>query len=86
MRNISRTNYPEFAHCLEPHCFALVGDISPGAAFVIRTLDDLVVDIGDVRNETHRQTGPREVAAQYVIDQRGTTMTQMGWPIDRRAT
>ena len=86
MWNIGRANDTEFAHCFEPHVFALLSDVRPRATFFIGTLDDLVVDIGDVGNETDRQTGPGEVPAQDVVDQSGATVTQMGWPVDRGAT
>ena len=86
MRNIGRTNNAELAHCFKPHGFALVSDIAPRATFCIGALDDLVVDIGDVGNETHRQTRPGEVPAQDVVDQGGAAMTQMGRPVDRGAT
>ena len=86
MRNIGRADNPEFAHCFKPHGFALLSDIAPRATFCISALDDLVVNIGDVGNETHRQTRPGEVPAQNVIDQSGTAVTQMGRPVDRGAT
>ncbi len=86
MRNISWANNAEFAHCFKPHGFALLSNVGPWATFFIGALDDLVVDIGDVGNETHRQTRPGEVPAKDVIDQSGTTMTQMGRAIDRGAT
>ena len=86
MRNIGRADNPEFAHCFKPHGFALLSDIAPRATFFIGALDDLVVDIGDVGNKTHRQTRPGEVPAKNVIDQSGTAVTQMGRPVDRGAT
>ena len=86
MRNIGRANDTELAHCFEPHGFALLSDVGPWATFSIGALDDLVVDIGDVGNETYRQTRPGEVPAQDVIDQSGATVTQMGWPIDSWTT
>ncbi len=86
MRNIGRANDAKLAHCFKPHGFALVSDIAPRATFCIGALDDLVVDIGDVGNETHRQTRPGEVPAQDVVDQGGAAMTQMGRPVDRGAT
>ncbi|MEY3558995.1 MAG: hypothetical protein RL374_1701 [Actinomycetota bacterium] len=86
MRNISRANDTELAHCFKPHGFTLLSDIAPRATFFIGALDDLVVDIGDVGNKTHRQTGPGEVPAKDVIDQSGAPMTQMGRPVDRRTT
>jgi len=84
--NISGANNAELAHCFKPHGFALLSDVAPWAAFCISALDDLVVDIGDVGHETHRQTCPREVTTQDVIDQSGSPMTQMGRPVDRGAT
>ena len=86
MRNIGWANNPELAHGFKPHVFALLSDIAPRATFCIGALDDLVVNIGDVRNETYRQAGPGEVPAKDVIDQSGAAMTQMGWPVDRGAT
>ena len=86
MRNIGRTNNTELAHCFKPHGFALLSDIAPRATFFIGALDDLVVDVGDVGNETHRQTCPGEVPAKDVIDQSGAAVTQMGRPVDRGAT
>ncbi len=86
MRNIGWANNPELAHCFKPHVFALLSDIAPRAAFCIGAINDLVVNIGDVRNETYRQTRPGEVPAKDVIDQSGAAMTQMGWPVDRGAT
>ena len=86
MRNIGRANDAKLAHCFKPHGFALVSDIAPRATFSISAVDDLVVDIGDVGNETHRQTRPGEVPAKDVIDQSGAAVTQMGWPVDRGAT
>ena len=86
MRNISRANNTEFAHCFKPHGFALLSDVSPWATFSISALDDLVVNISDVRNETHRQAGPGEVPTKDVIDQSGAAVTQMGRPVDGWAT
>jgi len=86
VRNIGRANDTELAHCLKPNGFALLSDIAPRTTFFIGTLDDLVVDIGDVGNETHRQTRPTEIPAKDVIDQSGTTVTQMRRPVDRWAT
>ena len=86
MRNIGRANNAKLAHCFKPHVFALLSDVGPRATFFIGALDDLVVDIGDVGNEAHRQTRPGEVPAKDVIDQSGAAVTQMGRPVDRGAT
>ena len=86
MWNISRTKNTELAHGFKPHGFALLSDIAPRATFFIGAIDDLVVNIGDVRNEAYRQAGPGEVPAKDVIDQSGAAMTQMGRPVDGWAT
>ena len=54
MRNIGRAKNTELAHCFKPHGFALVSDVCPRATFFIGAIDDLVVNIGDVRNEAYR--------------------------------
>ena len=54
MRNIGRAKNTELAHGFKPHGFALVSDIAPRATFFIGAIDDLVVNIGDVRNEAYR--------------------------------
>lgn len=82
MRNIRWPNNAQFAHGFKPHGFTLVSDVCPRATFCIGALDDLVVNIGDVRDKAYRQAGPGEVPAQDVIDQGGAAMTQMGRPID----
>lgn len=86
MGNIGRANNAELAHRIEPHGFALLSNVGPRATFSISALYNLVVDIGDVGNETHRQTRPGEVPAKDVIDQSGAAVTQMGRPIDSGAT
>ena len=85
MRNIGRALHAQFAHGLEPHVFALLGDVLPGATFVVGTIDDLVVDVGDVGGEAHIEARIREVPTQDVVDQGGATVTEVGWPVDRGA-
>ena len=82
MRNIGRANDAKLAHCFKPHGFTLLSDVDPRATFVIGALDDLVVDICDVRDEAYRQASPGEVPAKDVVDQSGAAMTQMGRPVD----
>ena len=60
MRNFIRTQYAQLAHCSKPHVFALVGDVFPRTILTIGTIDDLVVDIGDVRHEPDFQARPGE--------------------------
>ena len=86
MRNFIGTQYAQLAHCFKPHVFALVGDVFPSTIFTIGAVDDLVVDIGDVRHEPDFQARPGEVAAQNVVHQCGSPVPQVGWPVHRGAT
>ena len=85
MRHIGWTLDIQLAHRLKPHVFALVGNFFPRAAFFLGAVNDLVVDIGDIRNQAHFKTRPFEVAAQNVVHQRGSTMTKVGWAVHSRA-
>ena len=51
-----------------------MGDVFPRTILSIGTIDDLVVDIGDVRHEPDFQARPGEVAPQNVVHQRGSPM------------
>ena len=83
MGNIRRALHPKLAHGVEPHGFALMGDVGPRPTFLIGTVDDLVVDIGDVGDKTNLEPRPCEVPAQDVIDQSGPSVAQMGRSVDR---
>ena len=71
-------------HGPEPDLLALVGDLSPVTAFFLGSLDDLVLDVGDVRHEGHLETGPDEVAAQAVIDQGHSAVPHVRGCVHRR--
>ena len=45
-------------------------------------LDDLVVDVGDVRHEPHARAAPLEVAAQDVVDERGPAVAEVRRAVD----
>ena len=85
MRNIVRALDAQLAHGLKPDVLALIGDLVPGTTLALGAVDDLVVNIGDVRNQADLKTRIREVPAQNVVDQGGSPMTQMGRPIHRGA-
>ena len=85
MGNIVGALNTQLAHRLKPYVFAFVGDLVPGATLALGAVDDLVVDIGDVRDQANLKTRIREVPAQDVVDQGGSAMAQVGWSIDRRA-
>ena len=74
MRNIIGALDAQLAHGLEPDVLALVGDLVPRTTLALGTVDDLVVNIGDVRDQAHLKTRIREVPAQDVVDQGGPAM------------
>ena len=86
MWNIIRALHSQLSHRFKPHVFALGGDVLPRATFVVRTVDDFVVDIGDVRRKAHFKTRIREVPTQNVIDQGGAAMAEVRGPVHRGAT
>ena len=86
MRHIGRPGHAEIAHRLEPHRFALLSDLLPRPVLTVGTVDDLVVDIGDVAGEAHVQAAPFEIAAQHVVHQGGPAMAEMRGPVHRGAT
>jgi len=81
MRNIVRSLNAQLAHRLEPDVLALVGDLVPGATLSLGAVNDLVVNIGDVRDQPNLKARIREVPAQNVVDQGGSPMTEMGRPV-----
>ena len=86
MGNIGGAQYAQLAHGLEPHVFALVGDVGPWATLGIGPVDDLVIDIGDIGNKPHLKAPIREVTTQNVVHQSGPAVTQMGWSIHSGTT
>ena len=78
MGNICGALNSQFAHGVEPHVFALRSDVLPRAALVIGAVDDLVVDVCDVRDKAHLKPRIREVSAQDVVHQGGSAVAQVG--------
>ena len=66
MRVGGRTVDADGLHGLPPHLLTLLRDIGPLSAFVIRPLDDLVVDVSDIRDVIDLEASPREITAQNV--------------------
>jgi len=85
VRNIGGALHAQLPHRFEPHVFALLRDVLPGATFVVGAVDDLVVDVGDVGGKAHIEARIREVATQDVVHQGGATVTEVGRPVDRGA-
>ena len=85
MRNIIGALHTQLAHRFKPDVLALLGDLVPWAVLALGAVNDLVVDVRDVRSQANLETRIREVSAQDVVHQGGPAMAQVGWPVDSRA-
>lgn len=65
---------------------ALGGNVVPRTALIVGAVDDLVVNVGDVRHQPHLETSIREVPAQNVVHQRGSAMAQVRRAVHGGAT
>ncbi len=86
MWNICWTQHAQLSHGLEPNVFAFRGDVVPWTAFALSAVDDLVVNVGDVGDQSHIYAAIGEVSTQDVVHQGGSTMPKVGWPIHRGTT
>ena len=50
------------------------------------SVDDLVVDVGDIPNVGHVVSRPLEVSTDHIEDHRGTAVTEVRIRLDRRPT
>ena len=73
-------------HRLIPDRLALDRDLLGRPALALAALDDVVVDVGDVRDVANVEARPLEVAPNHVEDEREAAMPQMGRAIDRGTT
>jgi hypothetical protein len=85
-RDVGRSLDVDPIHRLKPHCLALRGDVLPRTILTLRAVDDVVVDVGDVRHELHVEARPFKEAPKDVVAQRRAAVAEMGWPINGRAT
>lgn len=77
MRDIIRALHTQFAHRFKPDVLALLSDLVPRAVLSLGSVNDLVVDVRDVRGQAHLQTRIREVSAQDVVYEGGSAMAQV---------
>ena len=75
---------PRVSMALPPLGLVPLGDLLRPAALLVRSSDDLVVDVGDVRDVVDLDPGVLEVAAQDVVDERETAVTDVRRPVDGR--
>jgi hypothetical protein len=59
-------------------------DFCPWTIFTICAVNDLVVDVGDIGDQTHLNTRPLHISTQNVVDQCGSAVAQMRRAIDGR--
>jgi hypothetical protein len=78
-----RAQHPEAVHGVPPDVLELGGDLGLGAPGGGGPLDDLVVDIGDVRDVVHLDARPLEVAAQHVVGEDVAAVPDVGRVVDR---
>ena len=69
-------------HAPEPHRLAALDDLLPRTVLVLGRLDDLVVDVGDVRHERDVVPQPGEVPAEDVVGERVAAVTEVRRPVD----
>jgi hypothetical protein len=62
-----------------------MGDFLPRTTFFVRPIDDLVVNIGDIRDQADFKARPFEVTPQNVVHQSGSTVTKVRRTIDSGA-
>ena len=67
----------QFPHVFVKRYGIFVGDLLPVHAFFISTVDDLVVDIGEVADEANFVAEVLEITVKGVEDNRGASVTDM---------
>ena len=82
MWNVRRTLHAKTTHRIEPHRLAFVRDVLPRSVLPIGAINDLVVDVRDVGDQSHVDTSPLEIPAQDVVHQRGSTVPQVRRAVD----
>ena len=83
VRGVGRTLEVDRVHPLPPHRLAASGDVLPGPVLAQGTLDDLVLDVGDVRHEAHLEPRPLEVPAQDVVLERRPAVAEVRRTVHR---
>ena len=84
VRDVGRSLEADRVHRLPPHRFALGRDVLPRPFLADRAVDDLVVDVGHVRDQAHVEAGPLEVPAQDVVGERRPSVPDVRRPVHRR--
>ena len=75
----------ECVHRRPPLGLVLFGDLFGPAVLLVRLVDDLVVDVGDVRDVVDGEPRVLEEAAEDVIDKRETAVADVGRSVHGRA-
>ena len=75
---VTRRQHPQGRHVLAEQVGLPVGELAPADAVTLRTLEQRIVDVGDVLHVVHTVTGVQPEAVHQVEGQVGRGMTQMG--------
>ena len=80
---VGRALHADAVHGLAPDRLALGGDlVGQSRPSRVGPLDDLVVDVGDVRDVADLEAAPLEVAAQHVEHEREPAVAEVRRPVD----
>ena len=85
VRDLGRKQAAQLGHRLPPLLLVLGGHLLRAALLLVCPVDDLVVDVGDVRNVVDDSAGVLEETPQDVVDEGETSVANMGRPVHRRA-
>ena len=78
--------HPEGIDGVPPHRLVLRGDLGLAPALLRGPVDDVVVDVGDVRHETDLETLELEEAPQHVEDEGHAAVAEVRHVVDGEAT
>ncbi len=84
MRDVRRPLDAQPGHGVPPHLLVLGCHLLGRPPFQRRPGDDLVVDVGDVRDEAHVQPRPGQVPPQHVPRHVEAAVTEVGLVVHRR--
>src|SRR5690606_20045288 len=83
VRRVVGTLHPDGVHRLPPDLLVVLRDLGPRPALASRPIQDLVVDVGDVRHVRDVVSGPLQIPSKHVEHQGEASVTEVGRPVDR---
>ena len=83
-RFVGRRKAPQNRVCLVELALIAHRDNPVVGVLVLRVVDDLVVDVGDIAHERHGESGCLEPATKNIEGDAGAHMADVRWRLDRR--